>query len=201
MKKPTPTRIADPLVKEMFQRFAVSVAQSGVPYAIGGAVAMAAYGYKRYTADLDVFAMEENRNEIMQALRKQGFAVEKVMAPFHYMAHLPGAEPGTRIDLLFPAADPDWSAVSFPEEAVIEGRTVNVFPIELLVASKFYSNQAKDENDITSLYEIGAFDPEDVRVIIANYDQETAVEFEKFIASIGKPRAPRVRPTRKGKTP
>ena len=91
--------------------------------------------------------------------------------------------------------------MSFPEEAVIEGRTVNVFPIELLVASKFYSNQAKDENDITSLYEIGAFDPEDVRVIIANYDQETAVEFEKFIASIGKPRAPRVRPTRKGKTP
>lgn len=197
MSKPAMTRIADPSVKELFQRFAVSVAKSGVPYAIGGAVAMAVYGYRRYTADLDVFAMEENRNQIMQALRREGLEVEKVMAPFHYMAHLPGAEPGTRIDLLFPSADPDWSAVSFPEEAVIEGRTVNVFPVELLVASKFYSNQAKDENDITSLYEIGAFDPERVRVIIAGYDPETAKAFDKFIATIGKPRQPRVRPTRR----
>lgn len=185
----------DPRTYELLKLTAKALEPLAKPYSIGGAVAMGAHGVRRYTTDVDVFALDADRNRILHALRSAGLEISAVFEPFHYFAYLPRhADPEIRVDVLFPAGEPELSAVEYPVRAKIGSVEVNVFPRNLLVATKFYSDRLKDELDIAMMYTSGVFDPEAVRAIIASFDPEGAVDFAALIARLAKARPPRRRP-------
>ncbi len=189
-----------PNVARLIAAMAEALEPLKVPYAVGGAVAMSAHGVRRHTDDVDVFALDEDRPKVLRALRAAGLRIVEVMSPFHYAAYLPDVDdPEVRIDVLFPAGEPELSAVEYPARAEIGGVEFNVFALELLVATKFYSDRVKDELDIARMYESGVFEPATVRALIASFDPDGAKEFDALMKRLAQPRTKRARPTRKGK--
>jgi hypothetical protein len=190
----------DPRVLELIRRTASALEPLNVPYAVGGAVAMAAHGYARYTSDLDVFALDESKPSIFRALRKEGFTVEPLMSPMHYVAFLrEHGDPTVRVDILFPADEPALSAVEYPVTVHIAGTDVDlkVFPIDMLVAAKFYSDRPQDLHDIAAMLERGIFEPDEVHRLIGSIDPEGATDFATLIQELRRPRRRRPPPKRK----
>jgi hypothetical protein len=73
--------------------------EDGVPFLVGGGVAMAAYcGIRRFTKDLDVFVLSEDVPRVLGAFSKAGFRTE---TPFpHWLAKAYGGN-GEFIDVIF----------------------------------------------------------------------------------------------------
>jgi hypothetical protein len=188
----------DPRVTELLEKLVASLEPLGVPYAVGGALAMHAHGLRRYTSDVDAFALAEDRPQVLRALRAAGLRITTLMEPFHYAATLPAhGDLEVRIDVLFPAGEPELSAIEHARPAQFGPVAVRVFPLELLVAAKFYSDRLKDEADIAGMLNAGLFDPDEVERFIASIDAEGAREFRALIARLAAPRPPRPRPGRK----
>ena len=125
----------NPKVKRMLLKSATALVGADLPHAFGGAIAMAAWGYSRETQDVDVFVNQSDTHEVLRVLREAGFQIVPVMEPFHYAGYLGRVkDPEERIDILFPADDPDWSAVQAPESKPLAGRSIEVFPLVLLIA-------------------------------------------------------------------
>lgn len=165
----------------LLNRFLSVASRIKKPYAIGGALAMAAYGYSRETKDVDAFVDYDDRVTWIRALRDSGLEVRQVFHGVHYVATLPRErDPDARIDLLVPSDEPEVSAVLAPDEATILGRdAVSIFPLNLLVIAKFQSERDKDHGDVDEMYERGLFNPEEVRRIIEHFDLELAERFHK----------------------
>src|SRR5271157_3543045 len=109
-----------PKVAELLDLFLAAAAEIDRPYAIGGALAMGAHGYRRHTDDVDAYVVYEDRGDWIRALRERGLTVTPLFTGVHYVAYLPEHnDPEIRIDLLVPAEDPDLSAVEVPDSAVI----------------------------------------------------------------------------------
>lgn len=185
----------------MLQRATAALDALNVPYGIGGALAMRAHGYSRETTDVDVFALDESRGPIIRALRSHELTVAPVFQPFHYVAYDPVyGDPEIRIDMLFPASEPELSGIEYAERKMIAGINTRVFPVNLLVASKFYSDRDEDHRDIGAMLHRGIFDPSEVERLIASVDPEGAADFHAEVAAALRPRPVRKRPTRKPKT-
>lgn len=168
----------DPRVRDLLERFLRASKKVDSPYAIGGALAMAAHGYSRQTSDVDVFLEHGKVAAWSRALREECLCVERVVGGIHYVATAPEYPASVRIDLLFPFDDPEWSAVQFPEKGSIAGVRAEVFPVALLVAAKFQSSRESDHADVEALYELGLFDPKAVvKVFRAMGDEELAESF------------------------
>lgn len=168
-------------------------------YAIGGAVGMAAHGYARHTADVDLFVDPQSKNSVLRSMRKLGLHVWSVFEGIHYVAQIPETEdPELRIDVLFPHDDPDWSAVQAPELGMLGNLQINVFPIELLVLSKFYASQddPQDKADIHSMYHRGLFDPDEVRKLLVHMDKALLPEWDALLVEFQRPRTQRRGPRR-----
>ena len=119
-----PKHALDPRTQSLLELVAETIDTLGVDYAVGGAVAMAAYGYRRNTSDVNLFAHEDDQPRILRALRAGGATeIEEVFRPFHYVARNPEHDnPEIRIDVLFPASDPELSAIEFPERHEAYGK-------------------------------------------------------------------------------
>ena len=138
-------------------------------YAVGGAVAMAAYGYERNTNDIDLFANADQKPQVLALLRKMGLEVVPVFRGAHYLARVPGV-PLTRlsVDILFPSQDPDWSAVDLPETVKLDGVRFEAFPLPLLFLAKAQAifdkgdPDKKHESDLRHLVNEGFVTENDV---------------------------------------
>lgn len=158
---------------------------AGVVYAIGGAVAMAAHGYRRYTEDVDTFIRYEDLNLALRKMRQVGLDVYPIAEPFHYKA---GDLDGFHVDLLFPLDEPDVSAIKTAEVIEIAGVAARVFRLEWLVASKFQADDDDHDRDISKLYRLGLFEPATVAFLIADFDKELAEQFQEFVEGLRQPR-------------
>lgn len=170
----------DPRVRQLLLQFLKASNTTGRPYAIGGALAMSAHGYVRQTQDVDAFLAPGDAPAWIRALRAQGLTVDTVFPDFHYAARIKRHnDPEVRIDLLVPYDDPDWSAVQFPDVGAIGGIDAELFPLVLLVASKFQSDRPSDRADVDAMYARGLFDPAEVARVLRNMDKDLAREFTK----------------------
>lgn len=159
--------------------------QRNIQFAIGGGIAVNIYNIQRFTSDIDAYFKEEDRIEILRALRQAGFETCKVFAPNHYIAFLPKHnDPRIRIDLLFPEGEPEISAIEKPLIVNKWNMNIPVFPVEFLVLAKFYSNQPLDKWDIAALYMIGAFEEQTVRDLLSTIDPEQVDEFNELMIEI-----------------
>lgn len=172
---------------------------AGVTYAIGGAVAMAAHGYTRATTDVDVFIDPNDRPAALRALRNNSygasFRVERIHGDEHWIATRGDGGQKYRVDLLFPSADPDWSAIQVPD--MVEG--VPFFSPEMIALSKLYVNTYEAVTDIVVMLRSGIVDPTVARQTLTNMDPELLgawAEIETIAATV---RPARQRPAPKGK--
>lgn len=183
-----------PTVQKLLDIIASSIDRvEGLDYAIGDAIAMGAHGYRRHTSDVDLFAAEADRNRVLRTLREAGLEVAAVVGPSHYMAYDPDDnDVEARIDVMFPAGDPELSAVELPTRKNVYGHPLNIFPVSVLVLSKFYSDRQKDEMDIAEMYNAGVFDPDEVRRVLAGYDPARLGQYGEMLESFRrKPRRTR----------
>jgi len=182
----------DPRLRELLVAFLKVAKKVRKSYAIGGALAMSAHGYVRQTSDLDAFLLDEDRLDWLRALRKAGLTIDSVFRGIHYIAFFPKhADPRIRIDLLFPATEPELSAVEFPVSAKIAGFNAEVFPLELLVVAKFLSDRPEDQRDFDVMFNLGIFEPTAARRIIKSIEPKKVVAtFDQRIKDLSRPRLP-----------
>lgn len=159
-------------------------------YAIGGAEAMAEHGYSRFTEDVDVFVMPENRREILRGLRDVGLEIYRIHGLSHWGAKIPGdPDPNRRIDVLVPHSEPELSAVEF---AVATGdRGWRVMPPNLLAMVKFYayddSADIRHAHDLASMYHHAIFDPIPIRKMIAHVDPDRIDAWDSLMEAFQAP--------------
>lgn len=126
-----------PRLIELLRTIARAMERSNLDYAIGGAVAMAAYGYERNTTDIDLFVNREQRPQVLRLLRGLGLGVTSVHSGLHYVGAIPRISiERLHVDVLFPESDPDWSAVQLPETVKLDGVRFEAFPLPLLFLAK-----------------------------------------------------------------
>lgn len=187
--------MADPRAVRLLGKLLEVVRGLDVPMAIGGGLAVNLHGVERHTNDVDAFLRSEDRQAIVRALRQAGLTVDKVFGGFHYVAYEPDApDLRVRINLMFPAGDPELAAVEHPVVLEKWGESIPAFPVELLVLAKFYSDQPLDRWDIAALYENGSFEVGTVRALLATTDPDNVPEFDALMAEIRRPRTGRKRP-------
>jgi hypothetical protein len=169
-------------------------------YAIGGAVAQSFYGYTRQTQDLDVFIPGKTFPRVLKTLEKEGFIIEEVFEGIHYHVHHPGFEdvyPHVRVDLLSSYDDIEWSAVAEPEIFDWGGIKVRVFPFDLLVLTRFLSDQPKHRADLLELVKLPAFNPDSTRSILRYINKgEDVPAWDAFLVSLMTPNPPNRRKRR-----
>lgn len=177
------------LMTEQMLRLVIRVAKRArVRFSIGGAIAVWAHGYKRDTTDVDAFFRYEDRQKVIRSMRLLGenYAIEELDTS-HWIAIPEGSPPDERIDLMFATGDPEESAVEMAEVKKYHHVTAPVFPIDLLIVSKYLVDriEPKDWMDIYGLYKRGLYD---IRQITRRLKQmgfvRDAENFPVFLASL-----------------
>lgn len=167
---------------------AQAAARAHALVAVGGGVAVRAYGHRRETSDVDVFLRERDRRGMFEALREAGFVVAPTMPPFQYVAQRRGDPAGVWIDLLVPSGEPEMDAIRRARARPVEGSRVRVVPVEHLIAMKVIAASTRQEDqdraDIQRLYGIGAFDPARVRAFMATLPENYVAEFDAIMERI-----------------
>lgn len=176
----------------------------GVDYCIGGAVAMAAYGYLRATRDVDVFVRHTDMPKIRNAFQSANYVVREKAEDLQYLAIPDWITPAQKkaekicLDILCPGGDPELSAVEAPEQFEWDGRAVEIMPVELLVISKFQAfvdGHQRQGGDVQEMFRCGAFRIGTVSHIIKLMnDSELLQQWNTFAGLISKP----AKPNRKG---
>ena len=172
----------------MLNRLRRAVQGKRITYAVGGATALAAHGYRRNTRDVDVLVIEKDLPKILRALRGVGLDVFAVFEPSHFAAKLPGdPDPERRIDVLVPYSEPELSAIEFP----VKKRKLRMFDSDLLALSKFYAlDDSKDPRhgyDLHAMFRRGMFDPRKVRMMLGSVDPERLPAFDELIRLFSAP--------------
>jgi hypothetical protein len=183
MKAPSEQKLSDVTSKESMLTLVLAVAKKAdVKVAIGGGLAVNAHGFRRETADVDAFFHYNDQHKVLRALNQlaSDYHLEQ-LHPSQWISIPPGAEPDERIDLLFASGDPEESAIEMSEMRNCLGIPTPVFPIDLLVISKFLADRddTRDLLDILTLHRRGAFDIEEITLKLHQMGlEEDAVRFQ-----------------------
>ncbi|MFZ1010765.1 MAG: nucleotidyltransferase [Candidatus Sulfotelmatobacter sp.] len=182
--------------KELLELVLDVADRAGVKVAIGGGVAVNTYGYRRDTADVDAFFHESDRAKVLRALQKSIIPdlILDELDQSHWIVVPEGNPADERIDLLFAVGDPEESAIEMAETRKYQGKEIPVFPIDLLVATKYLAarEDPKDALDIFTLWKKGAYDVGEIqeRLRQMGFDED-AKDFPKLIEYLQKiPRKP-----------
>jgi hypothetical protein len=143
-------------------------------WAVGGALAMAAHGYVRETQDIDVFISPDFREQLLQKLDDKKIHVITVAEDLHYAIPSKGSVE-ERVDLMFPYADPDISAIAVPDYATVDGKKRPVWPLDLIVVSKLMGDREKDAHDLVALRQRGMVDAKAVHTILGHMGEDHAI--------------------------
>ena len=182
----------DPRVKRLLRTFIAMAKEVKRQYAIGGALSMSAHGYSRETKVVDAFLLERDRLTWLRAARKHGLTVDNIFGHIHYIAFFPkDGDARIRIAMLFPAAEPDLSAVEHPSKGTIGGIKARIFPVELLAIAKFISDRPEDNRDFTTMFNLGLFEPTTVRAILRSFESRDVIaSYNHVVAELSRPKRP-----------
>jgi hypothetical protein len=143
-------------VDEALRRVTARLDRLGIPYAVVGAMAMNAHGFRRVTSDVDILVTPSGLDALHAALRGRGY-----LPPFDASRHLRDTELGVRIEFLVSGQYPGDGKpkdVAFPDPAdtsvVIRGiRYLNLEKlIELKLASGLSAaHRGRDLSDVEDL--------------------------------------------------
>ena len=145
---------------------------AGLPYAIGGALALAVHGFSRSTQDVDinVFVKEDQLEKLLTLLSENDVTVDA------QNARTVGVEDGvffcwagsTRIDVFLPSIDLSWEALRTRVSVTVQGQPTWFLSPELLCCFKLLFFRPKDLLDLERLIQSStSLDRARVRTLIA----------------------------------
>lgn len=128
---------------------------AGLPYAIGGALALGVHGVVRATQDVDVnvFVKPERLEALLTLLRENGVSVDAAKARAEGVTEgvfFSWAGP-TRIDVFLPSIDLSWNALRTRVSVTVEGQPTWFLSPELLSCFKLLFFRPKDLLDLERL--------------------------------------------------
>ena len=141
-------------VWETLRRLTTRLDEEGIPYAVIGAMALIAHGYRRETTDIDLVMTAEARRRAHEAIDGRGFR-----PPFEGSRNLRDTTTGVKIDLVLAgqfAGTDDAKPIAFPDpsvEPVFVKERVRYVTLEKLMELKLASGisnsgRAKDLGDV-----------------------------------------------------
>jgi hypothetical protein len=139
-KAPTPSDHLDQPTREFYLRALEIMDESGVPYCVAGAYALAAHaGIVRHTKDLDIFLRRGDLPRVLGAFEHAGCKTERTHP--HWLAKAFAPPPvDAFVDLIFRAASGIWEVddqwVSHTRPGIVIGRTAPLIAAEELIWSK-----------------------------------------------------------------
>lgn len=144
-----------PSAPELARRLADALGTAGIPYAIGGALALGVWGFPRATndVDLDVFVGPDELKPALDALRRAGCEVETdaALESARTRGDFKVWWRGMRVDV-FVASIPLYETVrGRVRQAPLEGRPAWFLSAEDLVIFKMLFFRTKDLLDIERL--------------------------------------------------
>lgn len=149
-----PPSAVEPDVIDTAKRVARVCENAGLPYAIGGALALAQHGFARATKDVDVnvFVQPEQLPVLLEALRAGGFRIEDD-------AERQAAEDGwfcawwgpVRVDVFVPSIAFSWDALRSREQLPFLGESLWFLSAEALCVFKLLFFRTKDLADLERL--------------------------------------------------
>ena len=120
-------------------------------YALAGAMAMAAWGYLRATADIDLLIIAEITDipAIEKKLFGKAFFVEgaKMIGLRFFVKRTP-------VDLFFAHTKSDVEAVNNSKRVKLSGVSTKVIPLDFLIKMKKRSKRGKDKIDSKELMKL-----------------------------------------------
>jgi hypothetical protein len=185
-----------PAAPALARLLADQLERAGIPYAVGGALALAVWGFPRATndVDLDIFVAPENLDPVFDALIAAGCDVERLAAresasergDFKVRLH------GMRIDVFVPSIPLYESAARRIREALLEGRPAWFLSPEDLATFKFLFFRTKDILDVERLLLFGGatFDRDYVRrwlVDLVGDDDERVARWDRLVSEVASP--------------
>lgn len=144
-----------PAAPDLARRLADILEAAGVPYAIGGALALGVWGFPRATndVDLDVFVAADALAPVLEVLRCGGFAVDvdAALSSARERGDFKAWFEGVRVDV-FVASLPFYDSVKRRvRRAPIEGRPAWFLSPEDLAVFKLLFFRTKDILDVERL--------------------------------------------------
>lgn len=163
-------------VQHALEKLARLLEEDGIPYAIVGAMALNAYGYRRLTVDVDVLLTPAGLDEFKTKHLGLGY-----VSKFPGSKGLRDTENGVAIDVLLTGEYPGDGRpkpVAFPDpaEAAVHGERVALLPLATLIELKLASgisapHRLKDLADVLELVRILKL-PEEMAEDLDPYVQE-----------------------------
>lgn len=175
------------------RRLADALESAGIPYAIGGALALGVWGFPRATndVDLDVFVDADAIDGVLDALERTGCLVDrsKARASARDRGDFRVVLDGMRIDVFVPSIPLYSSAQQRIQKAPLEGRSAWFLSAEDLAIFKFLFFRTKDILDVERLVAFGreSFDREYVRrwlVDLVGDGDERVARWDRLVADV-----------------
>lgn len=134
-----------------------------VSYVLVGAFAMAYFGYRRATGDIDILVEPslENSQRVIDALKEFGAPQTSLSVPNNYFSHEGNfyqiGIPPNRVDIITQISGvPYANAKSHATLGNIAGLNIPILSLELLIRNKMASGRAKDLIDLEELNKLKA---------------------------------------------
>ena len=169
--------------------------QSGIPYCVIGATALAVRGLPRMTRDLDIAVRAEDSRVAIAALRKLHFRQATPAASEQddeFMVLFVDPATGVEVDLLAAAGDPESTVIGQARKANTFGVLARVASLEHLLLLYLYSNQPRHFGDFGTIIQSGRADLKRAQEMLAEMHPEMLREWKRRVKEIEKlPPAPR----------
>lgn len=142
----------------VYARFMAEAARRGIPFAVGGGLAISAYtGCLRNTKDLDLFILEKDSQEAIRITKELGFE-EYLEVPYDPTWSYRSTQSGYILDFLWrmlngrSSVTQTWLSEGW--ELTVRGVGFRLLPVEELIWSKLYivRRDRSDWPDILGLF-------------------------------------------------
>lgn len=188
-----PGGIAAPAAPDVARRLADALESAGVPYAVGGALALGVWGFPRATNDVDlnVFVEVEDLGPAFEALRCAGCTVDETgaLASARHRGDFTVRAGSMRVDVFVPSVTFYDSARARIRRAPLQGRPAWFLSPEDLVVCKMLFFRTKDVLDVERLVALSGkdFDRAYVRrwlIELVGEDDERLVRWDRVLADV-----------------
>ena len=152
-------------VRERACRATAALQQAGIPYAIAGGNAVAAWVARvdraavRNTQDVDILVRRSDFDAVKAALERAGFKHRQILGVECFLDG-PDGKPRDGVHLLFAAEKvrPDYPAPSADVTDAVPAEQYQILSLESLVRMKLNSFRRKDQVHLLDMLEVGLID-------------------------------------------
>lgn len=178
---------------EVARHLADALEQAGIPYAIGGALALSVWGFPRAThaVDLDLFVSLEALDHALDVLRQAGCLFDRagVLSSAASRGDFAVRHAGMRVDVFIPSIPVYASAERRVRTAPLLGRQASYLAAEDLAIFKMLFFRTKDLLDVERLLAFGAdrFDRGYVRTWLLDLigtDDERVARWDRLVEDV-----------------